>query len=186
MAGQRPPPVDRDVDGGLVAGVQHQHAGADQLVLAQGLALVDHLRQRRDEIVAGMGAALAAQRAQVPGELTARTHRVALRLLGRSQLVHLADVRRPPPQVVTVGLGHAEHLRDHRDRQRLATVGSRSNSPVPATASTSPSTICSTRGRRPSTNLGVKAFATSRRTRAWSGGSMSRMPLRIRRQKGSC
>ena len=43
-----------------------------------------------------------------------------------------------------------------------------------------------TRGRRPSTNRGVNAFETSRRTRVWSGGSMSRMPALMRSQNGAC
>ena len=38
----------------------------------------------------------------------------------------------------------------------------------------------------PSTIRGVNAFETSARTRVWSGGSMSRMPLRIRCQNGPC
>jgi hypothetical protein len=41
-------------------------------------------------------------------------------------------------------------------------------------------------GLRPSTIRGVNAFETSLRTRVWSGGSMSRMPLRISHQKGAC
>ncbi len=46
--------------------------------------------------------------------------------------------------------------------------------------------IACTRGRRPSTNRGVKAFETSRRTLVWLGGSMSRMPALIRSQNGAC
>ncbi len=43
-----------------------------------------------------------------------------------------------------------------------------------------------TRGRSPSTNRGVNAFETSRRTRVWFGGSMSRIPALIRSQNGAC
>jgi hypothetical protein len=65
-----------------------------------------------------------------------------------------------------------------------AISGSRSTTPAPPTRSTSSSQIRWTRGRSESTNRGVNAFDTNDRTRVWSGGSMSRMPLRIKFQKG--
>ena len=67
-----------------------------------------------------------------------------------------------------------------------ASVAIRSNSPAPATSSIKASIICWIGRRMPSTIRGVNAFETSARTRVWSGGSMSRMPLRIRCQNGPC
>ena len=58
--------------------------------------------------------------------------------------------------------------------------------PRPGTRSTSPSISACTRGRSPSTYLGVNALDTSRRTRVWSGCSMSKIPALMRFQNGSC
>ena len=59
VAKQRPPAVAGDVHGGLVAGVQEQHAGPDQLVLGQAFALVQDLSQRADQVVLRTGPPLA-------------------------------------------------------------------------------------------------------------------------------
>ncbi len=66
-----------------------------------------------------------------------------------------------------------------------ATSATRSPPPASASRSTSRSTFAWTRPRSRSTIRGVNALATSRRSRVWSGGSRSSMPLRIRCQNGA-
>jgi hypothetical protein len=123
VAEQRPPTVAGDVDGGLVAGVEQQDAGADELVLGEAVALVDDVRQRADEVVAGVVTAVCGEVTQVCGELLAGADGGVLGLTRGVQLVRPDDLRRPRPQQMPVGLGHAEHLRDHRDGQRLGDGG---------------------------------------------------------------
>ena len=119
MTEQRPPPDEGRVHGRLVTGVEDEHARPDQLVLGQGLALVDDLGELGDEVVPRRPAPLPRQSAQVLGELGAGAHGILLGLVRRVQLVHLADVGRPRPKVDAVGLGDAQHLRDDRDRERF-------------------------------------------------------------------
>jgi len=106
-----------------VAGVEQQHAGADQLVLGEPVAVVRDPGEGGDHVVARPLAALPGELAQVVGELDGRPHRGVLRLERRVELVHLAHVGRPGPEQVPVGLGDAEHLRDHGDRERLGHLG---------------------------------------------------------------
>ncbi len=102
-----------------MARVQEQHAGPDELVLGEALILVEDLGERRDEVVPLRTAALARQGAQVGGELAARAYGVLLERGRWIELVHLADIRRPGTQELPVALGHAEHLGDHGDGERL-------------------------------------------------------------------
>ena len=119
VAEQRPPAEQRRVDRRLVPRVQQQHARADELVLGEPFALVQHERQLRDQVLARVLLALPRELSQVGRELVARADRVLLHLGRRVQLVHLADVRGPRTQVVAVGLRDPEHLGDHGDRERF-------------------------------------------------------------------
>ena len=176
VAEQRPPGVAGGVHGRLVAGVEQQHAGADQLVLAEALAPRPSALIRSSP---GSRTPGAGQLAQVAGELHRGAHRGALDLVGGVQLVHAADVGRPGAQQRPVGLGDAEHLGDHGHRQRLGDLGDQVAAAVarPARA-TRPSASSRTRARSPSAMRGVNALDTSRRSRVWSGGSTSSMPAR--------
>src|SRR6476661_543874 len=95
---ERPPAEERGVDGGLVPGVEEQHAGPDELVLGQPLTLDHDLDQLGDQIVARVLRALARERAQIVRELEARAHRGGLRFRRGVELVHPADVRGPRAQ----------------------------------------------------------------------------------------
>ena len=144
--------------------------------------------QLGDQVVARASArARARARGGSPRTRGSRGPRRRCRLRRGVQLVHPADVRRPRTQQVAVALGDAEHLRDHGDRQRLGERRQQVDlAGVVDSAEQRPSTIRSTRGRRPSTKPGVNAFDTSRRTRVWSAPSMSRIPALISRQNGAC
>jgi hypothetical protein len=98
-----------------VAGVEQQHAGADQLVLGQTV----HLRERADQVVAGFTLPGPGQATQVRRELLRRAYGPVGRLPARVQLVHPADVRRPGSQRRAVRRGYPQKLCDHGDRQRL-------------------------------------------------------------------
>src|SRR6476619_2719807 len=119
VAEERPPAEERGVHGGLVAGVEQQHARPDELVLREAFTLVRDLDQLGDQIVAGVLRALACERAQVVRELEARAHRGGLGLCRRVELVHPTDVGGPRAEQMTVRGRYAQHLRDHGDRQRL-------------------------------------------------------------------
>ena len=130
------------------------------------------------------------KRAQVVGELDARGHGDRGVFLGRVQLVHAADVGRPGPQQVPVGLGARRAARRSPPPAAARRSPASRSTPPPATASTSPSASSCTGVRIDSTMRGVNAFDTSRRSRVWSGGSMSSMPCvdqmpeRVERRRG--
>jgi len=94
IAEQRPPAVPGHVHGGLVAGVQQEHAGADQLVLGQALALLNDGGQSADQVLVRMGPALPRKGSEVMRELSARWDGAACvpALAGR------------PPQIETLQL----------------------------------------------------------------------------------
>ena len=71
----------------------------------------------------GDDASLLRELSEVGGELEARADGVVLRGLRRVQLVHLHDVGGPRSEEMMVGLGDAEHLRDHDHGQRLRERG---------------------------------------------------------------
>src|SRR6476659_1551917 len=113
VAEERPPAEERRVHGGLVPGVEQQHAGPDELVLREPFTLVHDLDQLGDQILARVLRALACERAQVVRELEARAHRGGLRFRGGVELVHPADVGGPRAQQMSIPIGDAQHLRDH-------------------------------------------------------------------------
>ena len=86
------------VHGGLVAGVQQEHAGADQLVLGQALALLNDGGQGADQVLVRMGPALPRKGSEVIRELHARSDGAACvpALAGR------------PPQIETLQLPPGE------------------------------------------------------------------------------
>ncbi len=122
MPEERPPAVACAVDGRLVAGVEEQDAGGDQLPLGQRVAVVHDGRQAADQVVARVGAPVREEGPQVVPELDARLDRLARRGLGWVELVHEADVGRPRPQLVAIRLRDPEQLGDDRHRQRLDIV----------------------------------------------------------------
>ena len=102
---QREQAVAADVDRRLVAGVEQQDAGGDQLVLGQPVALgVAHLHQVGEQVVARGGAPLGGQLAQVGDELGGRPLGGVLDRRRPPVLVHLHDRVRPRPQQRPVGL----------------------------------------------------------------------------------
>ncbi len=123
MPEERPPAVPRAVDRRLVARVEQQHARPDQLPLGQLVAVVDDRRQPADQVVARVRPSLAEQVAKVCRELEARLNGLVRGLVGRVELIHEADVRRPRPKEMAIGLRDPEELGDHGDRQRLGIVG---------------------------------------------------------------
>jgi hypothetical protein len=123
VAEQLPPADPGEVDGGLVAGVEEQDHGADELVLGELVAAVDHLGEGGDQVVGRPGPPVPRQPAQVLGELGCRPGRDLARVRGRVDLVHAADLGRPGPQQRPVGLGHAQQVADHGHRQRLGQPG---------------------------------------------------------------
>ena len=122
MTEQRPPAIPGTVHRRLMPGVQKQHARRDQLLLGQRVAVVDDARKAADQIVARVNPALGEKVAQVGREREAGRHGLAGRLVGRVELVHQADIRRPRPEEVPIGLGDAEQLGDDRDRKRFGVV----------------------------------------------------------------
>ena len=119
MVEERPPSEEGCVHGGLVAGVQEQHARAYELILRELLALVDHVDEAGDEVLARGARAAPRQVTEVMGELRARADRVPLGGDRWVQLVHLHDVGGPRSQEVMIRLGDAEHLGDHRHGEGL-------------------------------------------------------------------
>jgi hypothetical protein len=97
VAEQRPPSVAGDVHRGLVARVQQEHAGPDQLVLGEALALLEDLGQPRDQVLARMAPALPRELTEVRRELLAGRDRGPGVLVRRVELVHPADLRGPRP-----------------------------------------------------------------------------------------
>ena len=179
--------VRRAVDRCLVTGVQQQHRRPDQLALRQPIPTgLDDSRQLAEQVLAGPAARDPDEVPQVRLERRARLGRPALHLGRRVQLEHQGHVRRPRPEQVAVGLGDPEQLGDHRHRHELHQVGDQVElAELPRRDATTPSTIVSIRGRRPSTVRGVNAFVTSRRSRVWSGGSMSIIWRSSRSQNGA-
>jgi hypothetical protein len=148
-----------------MSGVQQQHARADQLVLGEPVAFVEHVGECGDQVLARARATLPREHSQILGELDARAHRVALGIDRWVELVQLADVGRPRPQQMTVRLRHAEDLGDHGDGERLGDRRQEVELPGARDRVGEPVGDALHCGRRPSTNAGVNAFDTSRRTR---------------------
>ncbi len=119
MALQRQDRAARAVDRRLMAGIEQQDAGRDQLVLAQPLAHLVALDQSADQIRAGLGAPLGDHTAQIGAELDHGGIGARLLGLGGAGLVELDDLARPVAHRLPVVRRHAQHLADHRDRQRL-------------------------------------------------------------------
>ena len=119
IAEQRPPAVPGHVHRRLVAGVEHEHAGPDELVLRQPLPFIDDLGQRADQVVPRMSPAFAGQGPQVFRELDAGLDGSLRVLLRRVQLIQQADLGRPGTEQVAVGVRHAQHLGDHRHGEGL-------------------------------------------------------------------
>ena len=182
--------VPADVDRRLVPGVEQQDAGGDQLVLGQPVALgVADLHQVGEQVLAGGFPAIGGQRRAG----RRRTRQRPARRRPRSAVV------RPYSYIFTIALdqgrssgrsasGHAEQLGDDGDRQLLGHPASRtSTGSVPPDRSTRPSTSrpasSCTHGRSRSTWPRANAVLISRRSRVWSGGSISRIALRWMRLK---
>jgi hypothetical protein len=89
-----------------------------------------------------------------------------LGILGRDDLVGPAEQERP------VVLGHAQHQRDHRDRDRRGHVLHEVDLFRCAAASITSRVIRRTFGSQPCTARGVKRLLATWRYFAWSGGSM--------------
>jgi len=116
MRGEVPDARADAAPGGVDAGDQQKPQGADQVLLRQRLAVAAHLGEKADQIVAGLGRALAYV-----------SHEIGLHLLGRSErhldvgdavLEHHLD---PLAVEVAVGLRQSEHVGDqaHRDLLRV-------------------------------------------------------------------
>ena len=104
----------------LVSRDDQQHHGAEELLLAERVALVPGGQESADEIVRGSGAPLREEVGQVADEL-AHLLEEPLHVLrverGRDDRV------RPLLEAILIGRRHAEELRDHGDRQRERVVG---------------------------------------------------------------
>ena len=107
--------VADQADGRLVAGDDEEHDGAEQLVLAEGVALVSGTDEGADQIVPRLGAAFGEEILQVRHELG----HLLEEALQRLRLEHGRDDRvRPGPEPFLIGGRHAEELGDDGNRQR--------------------------------------------------------------------
>ena len=123
VAQQREHPVADQVGGGLVAGDQEQAQHVERLALGQPLALVLHLHQRAQDVVAGLDPALRDNRPEIRVELAGGVHGDGA-LAGTDRgLQQPGALIRPEPEPVPVLRRYAQHLRDHDDRQGLGERG---------------------------------------------------------------
>ena len=174
---QREQAVGEQLRGGLVARDDQQEQEPDHLVVAQALAAGDRAAAQRGREVVGRvagrdrGAAVGDEVAEVleevGGGLDAGGRDVGHAFVAVEQRVG------PVAQLLLVGLGHAEHARDHVHRQARRVVGDEvavalRDEPVEEL----PWRGARTSGSRSATRRGVNARLTSRRRSVCAGGSV--------------
>ena len=117
MAEQRKRRVADQVHGRLVARDVEQEHLVDELLFAEPVALVFGREQSRQQVVGRM-VALPSQHVLHMGEHVVGGGERGLDLLGAEDRVErLRERVRPAAHLVPVAVGHAEHLRDDRERQ---------------------------------------------------------------------
>ena len=186
---QREQAVAADVDRRLVPGVEQQDAGGDQLVLGEPVALgVADLHQVGEQVVA-RGARGARRPARAGRRRTRRP-----RARRRPRLPSSGRTRTSSRSRWTTAAAAGGRRRARPSSSAMTSTGSCSAIPVrtstgsvPPDRSTRPSTSrpasSSTHGRSRSTCPRANAVLISRRSRVWSGGSISRIALRWMRLK---
>ena len=173
---KRERPVADQVDGRLVTGDVQQHHERQQLGRGHPVPGLLCRDQRRQQVVAGMPAAVLDHRRARSGPsapaASSAASRSASSAVGSSAAVRICD---HSPQLLGPFGRHVEQLGDHLERHREGQLVDGSISPRSAARSSTSSTIAWIRGRNRSIAVGVKARLTSRRNRVWSGGSRLRI-----------
>ena len=115
--------VPDQVDGRLVAGDEQQDHLVAQLVGREAVAFLLGGDHRGQQVVGGLASLPLDRRVDVGDHVVGRAHHLR-DLVGRRERLERRDERvRPVAQLQAVGLRHAEHLGDHRERERERQVG---------------------------------------------------------------
>ncbi len=173
------------VDGGLVAGVEQEDAGRDQLVLAQPVARLARGDELGDEVVGRAGAALSDVAAQESGEGLRRRHRRILHRAGAAELVHRHHACDQASRSPARSVGTPSNSAMTMTGIGVAKASISSTSPWPSKRSISSWASAAMRGLSRSTWRETKARLTSPRSRVWSGGSSSSSEWRSTASQGA-